>query len=84
MPLTSTPSLPPLPLLPPPPPLLFTRFDIYLNFFNDALDWPLWLSEHQQALGGGIVAEVHIYHAFDPPAPDRCAQSFFPVMWLVI
>lgn len=44
-----------------------SRYDLILNFFNSARDWPRWLSEHASALGGGIVADLHVYHAFDPP-----------------
>ena len=43
------------------------RYELYLNFFNEGLDWAAWLSDHSPALGDAIIADLHIYHAFDPP-----------------
>ena len=44
-----------------------SRYDLILNFFNNGRDWPVWMSDHAGALGHGIVADLHVYHAFDPP-----------------
>ena len=43
------------------------RYDLILNFFNQGADWASWLAEHGDGLGGGVVADLHVYHAFDPP-----------------
>ena len=41
--------------------------DLFLNFFNNGRDWAEWMSQHAHVLGAQVVAELHIYHAFDPP-----------------
>ena len=43
------------------------RYAIYLNWFNGGRDWAAWMAEHAAALGPNVIAELHIYHAFDPP-----------------
>jgi len=50
------------------------RFDVQLNFFNAGLDWPAWLAANAAGLGGGVVADLHLYHAFDPPGGTRCGM----------
>ncbi|KAL1495343.1 hypothetical protein AB1Y20_016713 [Prymnesium parvum] len=42
------------------------RYEIYLNFFNNGRNWAEWMS--QQTLDESVIAELHIYHAFDPMA----------------
>ena len=44
------------------------RYEIYLNFFNNGLDWAQWMDDHATVLGPQAIAELHIYHAFDPPS----------------
>lgn len=44
-----------------------SRYQIWLNFFNNGLDWPVWMSEHASVLGDNVLADIHVYHAFDPP-----------------
>ena len=43
------------------------RYAIYLNWFNGGRDWAAWMAEHAADLGPNVIAELHIYHAFDPP-----------------
>ena len=47
--------------------LPYPRYELHLNFFNQGEDWPAWLQAHSKTLGPGLVADLHIYHAFDPP-----------------
>ena len=42
-----------------------SRYEIYLNFFNHGRDWAEWMAS--AALGPAVLAELHVYHAFDPP-----------------
>ena len=44
-----------------------SRYELLLNFFNNAKDWPKWMAENSAILGPNILADLHIYHAFDPP-----------------
>ncbi len=48
------------------------RYQIYLNFFNQGRDWPAWMADQADALGPEVLAELHLYHAFDPPGLTRC------------
>ena len=43
------------------------RYELVLNFFNNARNWPQWMVENKKALGPNILADLHVYHAFDPP-----------------
>jgi len=61
--------------------LLPPRAELYLNWFNHGRDWAAWMAENRRALGADVLAELHVYHAFDPPldlasglAPGGCGM----------
>ena len=47
--------------------LLPPRAQLHLNWFNHGRDWAAWMAENREALGPDVLAELHVYHAFDPP-----------------